>query len=809
MYLISIHLQNFRQHKDTYIQFNQGLTGILGQNGAGKSTILEGIAWAFYGNKDGVLRGKKDSLIWRYAPGRSKVIVDLKFRFENSSYCIQRSQSGNSSTAQLWQNDNLIANSVKAVEEKLTQLLRMEHREFFNSYFTGQKELQFLSSIEGGANKERFIARMLGYERIEEAQGKAEKVDTIRYDLKQKEIQKNQLEGYLDSFAGLDDRILEQTKKIEKIKSELQSIQQKFIEVSEIKDKIEPQWEELKERRTQSLQLQNQLQAHRSNLQKITIDINNLTKRQSELSQEMDVYLELQQAVADYPSLQAEYNTLSNNYQAFLRSQTMREQSEKLKKDIESLKQDLVEFYSIQAQLANFMEMITECQNKITDRDQEIRAKTIEWQQNLAEYQAKSKVEQETLSKIEKQLKTIIEAGEEGVCPTCERPLQAEYRNVVDNFTKQKEKCYEQLTFSQAQAKLLTAKPTVILELEQNRATLQKELEISKKRKDELLQQKIKMELLEQQLLAKEKELVTLQKQLAGSEQEFDLSYYQDVRTQLEQLKPKYEAFLKLAQTPKNLEMVMENLAQKQLDQQNLNQLVTELQQQIESLNYQEADFVALQKQVEVTRRSYEDIKEKYRSSQQTVLFEEKNLQALNNQKQEYLAKEKERKSITRDYLTLKQLDQAFSALRQYLTEKIRPQLADSASNFLQQLTDGRYTNLRIDEKYQIIVQDQEEDRPVISGGEEDIVNLSLRLAVSQMIAERTGQPFSLLILDEVFGSLDQNRRENVIHLLYRLEAQFEQVLIITHLEDIKDSLSQTICLAYDPIKQHTIILDE
>ncbi|PLS67800.1 MAG: hypothetical protein CV045_11530 [Cyanobacteria bacterium M5B4] len=123
-------------------------------------------------------------------------------------------------------------------------------------------------------------------------------------------------------------------------------------------------------------------------------------------------------------------------------------------------------------------------------------------------------------------------------------------------------------------------------------------------------------------------------------------------------------------------------------------------------------------------------------------------------------------------------------------------------------MTEGRYDSLEIDQKYQVIVQDQGEDKPVISGGEEDIVNLSLRLAISQMITERSGQPFSLLILDEVFGSLDHNRRDNVIQLLHRLEAQFEQVLIITHIEDIKDSLTQTIHLAFDPVKQHTIILE-
>ena len=52
--------------------------------------------------------------------------------------------------------------------------------------------------------------------------------------------------------------------------------------------------------------------------------------------------------------------------------------------------------------------------------------------------------------------------------------------------------------------------------------------------------------------------------------------------------------------------------------------------------------------------------------------------------------------------------------------------------------------------------------KPVISGGEEDLANLVLRLAISQMIAERAGQPLSLLVLDEVFGSLDESRRQHV-----------------------------------------------
>ena len=83
--------------------------------------------------------------------------------------------------------------------------------------------------------------------------------------------------------------------------------------------------------------------------------------------------------------------------------------------------------------------------------------------------------------------------------------------------------------------------------------------------------------------------------------------------------------------------------------------------------------------------------------------------------------------------------------------------------------------------------------KPVISGGEEDLANLVLRLAISEMIAERAGQAFSLLILDEVFGSLDEARRHNVVDLLRRLQDRFEQVILITHIDSVRDGLDRVV----------------
>ncbi len=66
------------------------------------------------------------------------------------------------------------------------------------------------------------------------------------------------------------------------------------------------------------------------------------------------------------------------------------------------------------------------------------------------------------------------------------------------------------------------------------------------------------------------------------------------------------------------------------------------------------------------------------------------------------------------------------------------------------------------------------------------------------MIAERAGQAFSLLILDEVFGSLDESRRHNVVDLLRRLQDRFEQIILITHIESVREGLDRVIGVRYD-----------
>src|SRR5207245_2010836 len=87
----------------------------------------------------------------------------------------------------------------------------------------------------------------------------------------------------------------------------------------------------------------------------------------------------------------------------------------------------------------------------------------------------------------------------------------------------------------------------------------------------------------------------------------------------------------------------------------------------------------------------------------------------------------------------------------------------------------GALRELEMTEDDTLTILERRVPKPVISGGEEDIASLVLRLAISQMIAERAGQPLSLLVIDEIFGSLDEARRLHVVGLLRRLADRFPQ----------------------------------
>ncbi|HEX2450317.1 MAG TPA: SMC family ATPase, partial [Gemmatimonadales bacterium] len=160
-----LRLVNFRQHELTDLEFGTGLTGIIGPNGAGKTTLLEAIAWAMYGMP--AARGNRETIRRRNAGVRAKVEVELQFTLGAHDYRVVRGLT----TAELYQDggQSPIATTLGAVTERVTRLLGMTRDEFFNTYFTGQKELAVMAAMTA-PERAHFLSRVLGYERIRAAQ---------------------------------------------------------------------------------------------------------------------------------------------------------------------------------------------------------------------------------------------------------------------------------------------------------------------------------------------------------------------------------------------------------------------------------------------------------------------------------------------------------------------------------------------------------------------------------------------------------------------------------------------------------------
>jgi len=146
-------------------------------------------------------------------------------------------------------------------------------------------------------------------------------------------------------------------------------------------------------------------------------------------------------------------------------------------------------------------------------------------------------------------------------------------------------------------------------------------------------------------------------------------------------------------------------------------------------------------------------------------------------------------------------VDSVISLLRDDLAKRIAPRIAEHASRLLRDMTDGLYQNILLDDTYRVTVLKESGDEwPLaqFSGGEQDAVNLCLRLGISQVILEARNLPSSLLILDEVFGSQDEERQLAIVDALGRLRQYFPQILLITHITDVKEKADHIVLVERD-----------
>ncbi len=127
------------------------------------------------------------------------------------------------------------------------------------------------------------------------------------------------------------------------------------------------------------------------------------------------------------------------------------------------------------------------------------------------------------------------------------------------------------------------------------------------------------------------------------------------------------------------------------------------------------------------------------------------------------------------------------------------PRIEAEANHLLGRMTDNRLAlkletqrdrrDGRVAETLDILISDELGARSydLFSGGEAFRINLALRIALSKVLAQRTGLPLPTLFIDEGFGTQDAAGRERIVDAIASIQDDFEKIIVITHLEELKD----------------------
>ncbi len=145
------------------------------------------------------------------------------------------------------------------------------------------------------------------------------------------------------------------------------------------------------------------------------------------------------------------------------------------------------------------------------------------------------------------------------------------------------------------------------------------------------------------------------------------------------------------------------------------------------------------------------------------------------------------------------------------IIEAAIPEIEDEANILLSRITAGRM-HVRFDtlretvkgeavETLDIKIADELGTRPYenFSGGEQFRVNFAVRIALSKLLARRAGAQLQTLVMDEGFGQLDASGRERLVEVINAIQNDFARILVITHVEELRDAFPARIEVTKTP----------
>lgn len=783
MTLESLKLHNFKRYAEYEITFESGLCGILGRNGRGKSTIFDGVFFALYGE----YKGSKELIPTAGSTGGVK--VELNFEIEGKSYTAIREFRGKALTAyaSLKEGDESIVTGAREVTTAVTKLLGMGKEAFLHTVFASQKELTALSSMKNDERK-AMMRRLLGLEKIDKIEEMIrEELRELNRDIKSASaflLGEEVLKAHREDLKTKSETALVLDKRIKQLGEEAAALKTAYESSKSALDTHQKAKEERQKKVEQLDKLQQALALEQKQLTALDEELKTLQAQQSRYTSQLPLktrFEALEKALTEQESLKASH----------LKKEGLEKEQEELRKSYTARKEEVAQLTKEIAPLEALKTQLTQEQAQFKT----LKSAFDTLSEQITRTAAEIASNRTNIAGVQEKVSRITELGAESACPVCTRPLLENYdavlsslhREIIDVYQKQIDEAQTRLNTLNGQK---TQQQKALSEAETRQSTTDKQVALLLSKTQDLAKAQERFREVETRGLANKAALSQLVNII------YDEKAHIALRAERDTLKPQVDTLLSLealiATIPAKTETAQKLRAQIETDTQS----IAAQQKLITEDTYSEkahADAAVHVKTAE-TAKDAKGVELNAAVLEQTNI--RRDIEAIDKEikrDESQRASLKTRENDRDDYEKLKAVMAEFKT---HINARVAPRIGEVASDMYSRITRGRYQHIEVSPEFDFYIYDNGERYPIerFSGGEIDLANLVLRIAISKTLGELSGGGnIGFLAFDEVFGSQDEERRIQIMEAFHTISESYRQIFLISHETEIKEMFERVI----------------
>jgi exonuclease SbcC len=797
MILDRLELSNFKRFRHEEIKFQDGITGILGNNGTGKSSLVQAIFFALYGVQATGIAA--DYIVSSFASPREKCEVRLDFRIGGDTCTVVRTfKKGKTVThdASFHKNGKLMATGVSQVESEVKRTLGMGPVDFKNTIYAGQKDLLTLLENTPGKRKEWF-QKALGIDYL-----KTESDAVFKKQAEEKTGELQKMTGTLEALTGRQSE-----EELKNLQASVREYQAAIAEHGKVRDMKRKEREALgaeqralaekKLHRTRLLQQQEALTKERDadELQKKGYEarIARLADEEAEygrLKTELDSLDEVRQHLEDMREKKEEFLRLNGELRSADREiAAMNTQAERVAHTLDMLAADLQK----KAELVQKVRKGLGTREIADDRlDSAVSYRLAENNKLSGTLAARLAHYQEEREKILADQKTIREAGADGVCPLCRQKLGEHFGSLDADFSARLLGLEEKEAADLARQENLRKEKPAIESLKSALASVHildeamRHRPVYEQEREALREQKKKKE-------EEQKAITNAIVKLVYSEEAFKAALQKNAGLQGTQLRITALGNMigQGQMTRQHLDLIRAKIAERNAE-------LARLADEIRTAAFDPAAIAELDTRIAAADTALRNAEVAIANADRDRKFAEEKIAEYKRAEAQIAALQKQAAEL-KDEIELTKLTRTLIAeYVVYLMQVVRSRLEGEVSRIISEITGGRYEQVLLDEDFNLLVRDVDEDYPIdrFSGGEQDDIAVALRIALSRYLAElHQVHESTFLIFDEIFASQDEERRNNLLTALRTQESRFPQILLISHIAEMQGEFANTLVI--------------